>query len=174
MVNSKSKSIFIGVGSNLGDRLKHIKEVIVELKNFDIAVIQTASIYESEPWGFEATTSFYNTVFEVDTDLSPQELLTTLKIVEKKIGRAEKKSTKYESRVIDLDILLFKDQKINTEKLTIPHRYMLERQFVTYPLSELVSNVFFESLNQKITPVTKSNEQGQKPFVVYKPLLVNE
>lgn len=171
---SKSESIFIGVGTNLGDRLLHIQEAANLLFTHGIKVLKTASIYESEPWGFEASSNFYNTVFEIETKLLPEELLTTLKIVEKKIGRSEKKSTEYESRVIDLDILLYKDQIFNNDKLTIPHRYLLERQFVTLPLIELVGDTFFVSLKQKITPLYEGKETGQKPFVVYKPLLVNQ
>lgn len=174
MVTNKSKSIFIGVGSNLGDRLQNIRQAIYALQELEIQVIQTASIYESEPWGFEANTSFYNTVFEIETNLLPEELLTTLKIVEKKLGRSEKKSTEYESRVIDLDILLYKDQIFNNEKLSIPHAYMLERQFVTIPLHELTHDTFFESLKQKVTPFLEGEEEVSKPFVVYKPLLVNQ
>lgn len=174
MVNDKSKAIYLGVGTNIGDRLQHIQDAISHLVDHDIQVIQTASIYESEPWGFEATTSFYNTVFEVSTDLSPEDLLTTLKIVEKKMGRTDKKSTEYESRVIDLDILLYKDEIFNSPQLTIPHPYLLERQFVTHPLHELVDTAFFQSLNQKITPFFGSYEEGQNPFIVHKPLLVNQ
>lgn len=173
MVSEFDDKVFIGVGTNLGDKLAHIRTAIELLHKYQILVIKTASVYETAPWGFETENKFYNTVFMAVTALHPLELLTTLKNVEKKMGRFEKQTAGYESRVIDLDILLYKDEIFNTNQLQIPHRYLLERQFVTFPLRELCGTHIFNSLGSQIPANLKSNPEGEKPFVVYKPLLIN-
>lgn len=169
-----NKEIYIGVGANLGDRLENIRRALNELASSNIRVVRTASIYETIPWGFDADTTFYNTVFHCFTSLNPMDLLTTLKIVEKKLGRQKKNNSGYESRTIDLDILLYNDEIFNNDQLTIPHPYLLERQFVTFPLSELTGEQFFNSLNQRIPAILKSKNEDDIPFVVNKPLLINE
>ena len=174
MVKLEEDLVYIGVGSNLGDRLEYIKQAIVELNKSGVKVIRTASIYESEPWGFESENAFLNTVFEVQTEQDPFTLLTTLKNVEKKIGRVQKKSTEYESRVVDLDILLYKDQKINTSELQVPHVYLPDRQFVVIPLLELCSEMHFHCLPVQLKQLKEQNWEGAKPVIIYNALLVNE
>jgi 2-amino-4-hydroxy-6-hydroxymethyldihydropteridine diphosphokinase len=166
--------VFIGVGTNVGNRLENIKNAYDELKAVGIHCEKSASIYESEPWGFEAQTTFYNTVFQCFTTFDPMKLLTTLKNVEKKMGRSNKQQNGYESRIIDLDILLYNDEIFNNALLTIPHAYLLERQFVTLPLHELVEARFFNSLKQQLPSILKSKKEGVEPFVVHKPILINQ
>ncbi|AEA44496.1 2-amino-4-hydroxy-6-hydroxymethyldihydropteridine diphosphokinase [Fluviicola taffensis] len=166
--------IYIGVGTNLGDRLHNIQSAIEELKAMNIVVIRTASIYETEPWGFETSDTFLNTVFECSSSMNAMDCLKALQFVEKKMGRKKKLKIGYESRVIDLDILLFKNQQINLIELTIPHPYLTDRQFVIIPMDELVNDTFFTSLSTNFTELKNRFKDLKTPFVVHYPPLVNE
>lgn len=166
--------IYIGVGTNLGNRIENIKRAIEELSQFDIEVIRTASLYETKAWGFESDDLFLNTVFECVSPVKPIDCLKATQFVEKKIGRKKTLKEGYESRIIDLDILLFKDQQILLPELTIPHPYITERQFVIAPMHELTGPFFFHSLGSNFEELKNKFENPDFPFVVYNPPLVNE
>lgn len=173
-INKYTDLIYIGVGTNLGDRLQNIQTAIKELNTLNITVIRTASIYETEPWGFETSDTFLNTVFECSSSMNAMDCLKALQFVEKKMGREKKLTIGYESRIIDLDILLFKNQQISTSELTIPHAYLTERQFVIIPMQELVESVFFESISTNFTELKNKFKDSKTSFVVYYAPLVNE
>jgi 2-amino-4-hydroxy-6-hydroxymethyldihydropteridine diphosphokinase len=166
--------IYIGVGTNLGNRLEHIKRAIEELKMLNISVIRTASVYETQSWGFQSDDLFLNTVFECSSPIKPMDCLKATQFVEKKIGRKKTLKEGYESRIIDLDILLFKDQQIHLPELTIPHSYITERQFVIAPMYELTGSFFFDSLNSNFEELKNKFKNSGFPFVVYNPPLVNQ
>lgn len=166
--------IYIGVGTNLGNRLEHIKTAMQELNSLGIHVIRTSSIYETQAWGFESDDLFLNAVFECESPMKPIDCLKALQFVEKKMGRQKTLKEGYESRIIDLDILLFKDQQIHLPELTIPHIYITERQFVINPMHELTNSFFFQSLNSHFEDLKIKFENSPFPFVVYNPPLVNE
>ncbi|MDR0802169.1 2-amino-4-hydroxy-6-hydroxymethyldihydropteridine diphosphokinase [Fluviicola sp.] len=166
--------IYIGVGTNMGNKLANIRHAIDELNTNRIHVIRTASVYETPPWGFMADEWFLNTVFECTSELMPQDCLKALQFVEKKMGRERNLKEGYESRIIDLDILLFKDLQINTPELTVPHPYIIDRPFVISPMFELTQNFFFYSLEHDFEELKNKSENPELPFVVYYPPLVNE
>jgi len=172
--NNYNELIYIGVGTNLGDRLENIKLAASELKSLGINIIRTSSVYETQAWGFESETLFLNTVFECITTENPLNCLKAAQFVEKKMGRKKTLKEGYESRIIDLDILLFKDQKIQLPELTIPHPYITERQFVITPMYELTGSFFFHSLGVSFEELKNKFENPDFPFVVYYPPLVNE
>ncbi|WP_300664811.1 2-amino-4-hydroxy-6-hydroxymethyldihydropteridine diphosphokinase [Fluviicola sp.] len=172
--NDFNKFIYIGVGTNIGDKMAHIQQAINELNAKQIHVLRTASVYETPPWGFEAEEWFLNTVFECTTELEPQDCLKALQFVEKKMGRERSSQQRYESRIIDLDILLFKDLQIKQSDLQVPHPYITERQFVTTPMFELTGNFFFRSLGHDFGELKNKFEKSENPFVVHNPPLVNE
>lgn len=129
--------VFLGIGSNEGDRLANISQATRQLRAFaQIELVQMATIIETEPVGGPPQPDFLNTVVEVDTGLSPQELLAALKRVEQQLGR-QPDSARWGPRVIDLDILLYDDRVINEPTLTIPHPRLHERRFVLEPLAQL-------------------------------------
>ncbi|MDF3029117.1 MAG: 2-amino-4-hydroxy-6-hydroxymethyldihydropteridine pyrophosphokinae [Fluviicola sp.] len=178
MVSQKKSNfkelIYIGVGTNLGDRLGNIRHAIEELNQFDIQIIRTASVYETPAWGFESDDLFLNTVFECSSPIKPMDCLKATQFVEKKIGRKKTLKEGYESRIIDLDILLFKDQQIYLPELTIPHTYITERQFVITPMHELTDSFFFDSLNSNFEELKNKFKNSDFPFVVYNPPLVKQ
>jgi 2-amino-4-hydroxy-6-hydroxymethyldihydropteridine diphosphokinase len=131
--------VYIGIGSNLGNRGKNCSRAIRLLEKKGIVVRQRSSLYETVPWGVRDQPRFLNMVIEVETELSPQELLALLKNVEIEVGR--EKSVRWGPRTIDLDILLYDDITLNEDSLTIPHPYLHERDFVLTPLCEIAPDV---------------------------------
>ena len=172
--SSFKEFIYIGVGTNLGDRMANIERAAEELTLIGIQVNRSASVYETTPWGFDSEDLFLNTVFECSSPLDSMDCLKALQFVEKKLGRKKTLKEGYESRIIDLDILLFKDQQIALPDLTIPHPYITERQFVIGPMYELTNSYFFESLGSDFEQLKNKLKDAENPFVVYNAPLVNE
>jgi 2-amino-4-hydroxy-6-hydroxymethyldihydropteridine diphosphokinase len=131
--------VYIGIGSNLGEREKNCSRSLDLIEKNGIVIRQKSSLYETIPWGLRDQPLFLNMVIEVETELKPQELLELLKNVEIEVGR--KKSSRWGPRAIDLDILLYDDITLNEETLTVPHPYLHERDFVLVPLCEIAPDV---------------------------------
>jgi 2-amino-4-hydroxy-6-hydroxymethyldihydropteridine diphosphokinase len=130
--------VYLALGTNLGDKEKNLN-LVEEKINIEIGkILKTSSIFYSKAEGFESEFDFLNKVVLIETQLDPFELLEKTQQIEKKMGRKEKSENKvYKDRVIDIDILYFNDLVINSEKLTIPHPEISERDFVKIPLSEI-------------------------------------
>jgi len=141
--------VFIGVGSNLGNRRAYYQKALDLMADLpQTAIVRCSSLYESEPIG-EAKNWYVNGVVELETALSPQQLLSCLQKIESALGRTRTK--KWASRTIDLDILLFDRQIVNEEQLQIPHTEMHRRRFVLLPLSELAPQVTHPLLGSTVT-----------------------
>jgi 2-amino-4-hydroxy-6-hydroxymethyldihydropteridine diphosphokinase len=130
--------IFIGLGSNLGNRLSNL-EIAIDKLEPQVHLTGVSSVYETEPWGVLDQPSFLNCVITGKTNLQPEDLLFKLKSIETEMGRHP--TVRYGPRVIDLDILLYDDLVLTTDGLTIPHPRMLERGFVLIPLAEIAGRV---------------------------------
>lgn len=128
-------TVYLALGSNLGDRSKNIQHALEELSTHDISIEKLSTIIETDPVGGPAQGKFLNTVLKANTLYSPKELLTTTLSIEKKLGR--KRTIKNGPRTIDIDILLYDNQTIDTDELILPHPRMLERDFVMKPLAEI-------------------------------------
>jgi 2-amino-4-hydroxy-6-hydroxymethyldihydropteridine diphosphokinase len=131
---------FVGLGSNLGDRVGYLSLARQGLEEHPLIVIKRASsIYESEPVGYLEQDWFLNQVVEIATGLQPSELLAVMQGIENRLGRERK--IRWGPRVIDLDLLLFEDLVISTPELTVPHPRMYERSFVLIPLCEIAPDL---------------------------------
>ena len=131
--------VYLGLGTNLGDKRKNLNDAIRMLENQVGEVEKVSSVIETEPEGFKSDNMFLNAVVKVRTALSPFELLDITQDVEKSLGRKEKSSNGiYHDRVIDIDILLYDDINISTPRLVIPHPRMTQREFVMTPLTEIL------------------------------------
>lgn len=139
--------VSLGLGSNLGDRLKHLEDAIAALNEIG-AVGEKSKIYETEPWGEEDQPIFLNACISFKTQLSPEELLESVKKIEQNLGRVE--SYRWGPRAIDIDILFFDNQVVNTQRLTIPHPGLPERAFVLVPLTEISAKIVHPVLNQTV------------------------
>ncbi|AEF93054.1 2-amino-4-hydroxy-6-hydroxymethyldihydropteridine pyrophosphokinase [Desulfotomaculum nigrificans CO-1-SRB] len=127
---------YIGLGSNMGDRQGYIRAALQRLdQQPEIKLLRVASLYETAPWGNTNQQWFLNTVAELDTTLSPQELLQVLLAIESELGRVRVEH--WGPRTIDLDLLLYGQEEINLPQLVVPHPRMTERAFVLVPLAEL-------------------------------------
>jgi 2-amino-4-hydroxy-6-hydroxymethyldihydropteridine diphosphokinase len=140
---------YIGFGSNIGDRLKHIQNAIHALsKTEGITLQEISSVYKTDPVGYETQEPFLNGVAAIQTNLSPLSLLRTLKDIEIAVGRQHR--IRWGPREIDLDLLIYGDLRLQTEKLVVPHPAMHLRGFVLVPLAEiapdLVHPVFQETI----------------------------
>jgi 2-amino-4-hydroxy-6-hydroxymethyldihydropteridine diphosphokinase len=129
-------TVFLGIGSNLGDRKKNLTDVTEKIIEFIGRVTGISSVYETVPWGFSAENDFLNIVLKVETLLSPSELLRSIFMVEEMLGRV-RNGDGYVSRTMDIDILLYEDRIIDNEDLKIPHPLMHERKFALVPLCEI-------------------------------------
>ena len=128
--------IILSIGTNIGDRKQNIENAVKALD--EIGKVATISpIYSSEPWGFESENGFYNIALILETSLSPLELLKETQRIEKELGRTTKTTTAYADRMIDIDIIDYNNQIINTQTLTLPHSLMHKRNFVLYPLTDI-------------------------------------
>lgn len=144
---------YISLGGNKPNSNVVFEEVLVLINSEIGQIIKKSSIYSSEAWGFDKQTDvFINQVIEVETSFSPFELLKTTQFIEKKSGRLKKTRIAYEDRVIDIDILFFNDEIINSRKLTVPHGLLHMRNFILTPLNEISPNfvhpVFQKSINK--------------------------
>ena len=127
-------TIYLSLGSNIGDRKKNLEEAVIELEKNNINLIKLSSLYETEPVG-PRQRKFYNMAGKFSTELPPDKLLKQLKQIEKKLGRT--KTFKWGPRVIDIDILFYGKQIIKTKNLIIPHKEMVKRAFVLVPMKEI-------------------------------------
>ncbi len=137
--------VYIGIGSNLGNREDNCKKAIGLLLENGITVTRLSSLIETEPWGVTDQQKFVNAAVETHTDMGPEELLAALKKIESDMGRLA--SARWGPRLVDLDILFYDDMVIKTDDLEIPHRYIKERGFVLKPLAEIAP--------EKMHPVLK-------------------
>ncbi len=141
--------VYIGFGSNIGDRLAHIQNAIHALAETEgITLQKISSIYETDPIGYETQAQFLNGVAAIQTSVPPLSLLHTLKDIETAIGR--KHRTRWGPREIDLDILIYGDLCLQTEKLVIPHPEMHLRRFVLAPLVEIALDFVHPVLKETI------------------------
>ena len=142
--------VFIGVGSNEGDRLAQISRAIRSLgKVPGVQVVQMATILETEPVGGPPQGPYLNTVVEVETALEPDVLLRALQDIERQGGRQPAKE-RWAPRPVDLDILLYDQRVMQESLLTIPHPRMHERRFVLEPLAQLAPDLTHPVLHHSI------------------------
>lgn len=133
-------AVYLSLGSNLGDRESNIRGALDLLaRDSDIQVERVSSLYETAPVGLSEQPDFMNAAVLVETDLPPTELLRRLQRMESALGRDRYQH--WGPRIIDLDILLYGDQSLDTAFLTIPHPRMMGRAFVMAPLAEIAPDL---------------------------------
>ena len=132
-------SLYLSLGSNLGDRAENLRRAIALIGERVGKVQRISSFIETEPWGFESEHPFLNAACLVLTTLSPLECLDATQQIERELGRRTKSSGGiYHDRPIDIDLLMYDDLQLSTPRLTLPHPHMHERDFVMIPLREIL------------------------------------
>lgn len=155
------KRLFLSLGSNLGDKKENLMRTIEKLSSALGTPAAVSSIIETEPWGFTSANSFFNCVAAFDTPLSPTEILHITQETEREMGRTSKSvNGEYKDRIIDIDILLYGDETINTENLTIPHPLMHKRLFVLEPLAQIAPRHLHPTLKKTIAELLNELRSG--------------
>lgn len=169
--------VFLGLGSNVGDRLNRLGAAVGELRAMDgVRVLDASPVYHTEPWPeppgdrTDDTSWFLNCVVEIETTRSPADLLAALQGVEARLGRVRRACTpeqgRYEPRTIDIDMLLYGDTVVSApDDLHIPHLLMHERAFVLRPLADLAPHVEHPVLYETVSGLLEAlgDEQEVRP-----------
>lgn len=129
--------VFIGLGSNEGDRLKILRGAALDLKKNLGILLKSSSVYETASWGFESEQPFLNAVMKFETEHQPAEVLNMLHYLEAKAGRQRTENSGYTDRTLDLDLLYYDDLLQDETSIQLPHPRISLRNFVLVPLSEI-------------------------------------
>lgn len=138
------ETVYVGLGSNLNDPQSQVRQAILQLKNLAQShFVCASSLYSTPPWGVKEQPPFVNAVVEIKTQLAPHDLLDALLAIERAMGRV--RDQRYGPRIIDCDILLYGQQELKSERLSVPHPYLTERSFVVVPLYEIAPKLVLPS-----------------------------
>ena len=145
--HSMNHTVFIALGTNLGNRLANLQAAIQSMPP-EVIVLAESHIYETPPWGYKDQPAFLNMVIKAETELEPEQLLQYLKELETELGREQ--SFHWGPRLIDLDILFYDDLVIDTPPLVIPHPRLHERAFVLIPLADVAPDYIHPLLGERV------------------------
>ncbi len=152
---------YIGIGSNIGDKLNNCEKAISEILKADRhRLLARSSLFKTQPIGYTSQDWFVNGVIKIETDSEAHELLGTLKAIESRLGRVE--TFRWGPRAMDLDILFFDDLEIHTEELQLPHPLIQNRQFVLVPLAEIDRNLIHPVLRKTIQELLSDLKEDQR------------
>ncbi len=144
---------YLGLGANLGQCEQTLRRAIERVKKIpDVKLLRVSSFYETEPWGVEGQPNYINAAIKISTELEPLAFLDELQRIEFELGRIRRK--RWEARIIDIDILY--GAKISCERLTVPHKFLFERDFALIPLAEIFPTLKFNLRGDKVIRVAGS------------------
>lgn len=155
---------YLLTGSNMGDRAENLGSALLRIGDVAGDIIRVSRIYESPPWGFSDPVSFLNQAIMLQTHHGPAALLGKLLLIEKELGRT-RVSGNYESRIIDIDILLFDDIILESDELTVPHPRMHLRKFALEPLAEIAPSLFHPLLMKNMVDLLQECTDRSKSSV---------
>jgi len=151
---------YIGIGSNLGDKISQCEKAISEILITDChKLLAKSSLYKTQPLGYTSQDWFVNGVIKIETNLEAPDLLRTLKTIESQLGRTE--TFRWGPRTIDLDILFFDDTEIHIGELRIPHPFIQDRQFVLIPLAEIDPALVHPVLKKTVQELLNNLKEDQ-------------
>ncbi len=172
-MDKQTSSVYLGLGTNLGDRESNLRQAIQRLEQINgIDLQEISDLYETSPVGYLNQPPFYNMVVRIITTLSPRSLLEQVLEVEKELKRV--RTVRFGPRNIDIDILLYEERLVDEVDLKIPHPRMVERGFVLIPLLEIAGDLWIPGTNKTITewlkqlPPTQKIKRLNKKFLLLK------
>ena len=143
--------VYLSLGSNLGDRVGYLQQATSLLSAMpEINIVTTSSFYESEPWQMNSENWFVNAIIQISTTFSPEELLRECQRIENQRRRKGEANSGYTDRTIDIDILFYENKIINTDTLTIPHRFFHRRAFLMVPMLEIAEDFVHPLFNKTV------------------------
>ncbi len=149
--------VYISLGTNLGNKEFNLKYAIEQVAQSVGTITNQSSVYSSAPWGFSSTHTFYNQVIELETTQTALEVITLLLKVETAMGR-NRKGTIYTDRIIDLDVLFYGNEVIESKLLTVPHPKLHLRNFILEPLLEIIPTYVHPTLHLTIEQLFQKSE----------------
>lgn len=149
-------NVFIIIGGNLGNRLQNLKKAASLIEQKAGVIKKLSALYETEPWGTKEQPHYYNQVLELLTPLEADSLMQIFLQIEQQMGRV--RTAKYNARTIDIDILFFNNEVINTGLLTVPHPRLHQRRFVLQPLAEIAPELVHPVLEQTVTELLRNTK----------------
>jgi len=168
-LNFKAK-VLISAGSNIGDRRNYLEEAFRILSESGMSDMESSSVYETPPWGFDAPVPFYNVCFVGYTELSPTRFIQLLVETEEKLGRTRNSGRQYASRTLDLDIILWDRLIIHSLILDIPHPRAHQRRFVLEPAVEIAPDWIHPIFNEPLKILLEKCGDGSEIKKVFPPL----
>ena len=142
--------LYLALGTNLGDKHANLLRALDLIGQCVGQVCRTSTFLETEPWGFSSDNTFLNAACMIHTQLSPAECLERTQQIERLMGRTAKSvDGQYHDRLIDIDLLVYDDVQVSTPRLTLPHPLMMQREFVTRPLAEIMPATQFARLQKQ-------------------------
>ncbi len=158
--------VFLSLGSNIGDRLGYVQQAASILGTTNnIQIVSSSSFYETEPWQMDTPNWFINAIVQISTSLSPDELLIVINRIEAQLGRERSGKREYTDRTIDIDILFYDDKIINTEKLTIPHRFFHRRACLLVPMLEIAQDFVHPLFKKTVSELYDELENPEQVFL---------
>lgn len=155
---------YIGLGANLGNRVKNLRAAIERIKKIsDTKLLRVSNFYETAAWGLTDQPDFINAAIKIRTNLPPLKLLDELQKIERELGR--KKLGHWSPRTIDLDILLIEGLEFSSDRLTVPHKFLRQRDFVLVPLSEIFPALNFQLNGDRVELISGSPKNFRLKFV---------
>ena len=156
-------TVYLGLGTNIGNRNENLTRAIELLSLALGPYTALSSFIETAPWGFESKNGFLNCTVAYETELTPLELLDITEGIERELGRTTKSTGgKYHDRIIDIDILLYGNETVATERLTIPHPLMHLRDFVLGPLAQIAPDVLHPTIAKSIRELARELKERQE------------
>lgn len=143
-----TNTVFLLTGGNQGNRLQYLEDAKNNIEKFCGQITVFSSIYETEAWGLKEQPSFYNQALQLQTNMPAEKLMQTLLSIEEMMGRI--RTVKLGPRIIDIDILLFSDDIIESEILTVPHPFLHKRRFALTPLCEIAAEIIHPVFSKTI------------------------
>ncbi len=153
-IDKRTNKVVLSLGGNIGDVQQVFKSATNALKNRVGELNQVSSIYKTKAWGVEDQPDFLNQIVVLDTILSPIQVLNSCLEIEAELGRVRKQ--KWHERVIDIDVLFYEDQIIDSENLILPHPLIQERNFILYPLAEIIPDFIHPKLKRTLLQLKNS------------------
>ena len=165
-------SVFLLLGSNRGDREHNLFRACEGIRQTIGTILKISSVYETDPWGFEDSTPFYNQALEIETSLDPEQLMQGIQSIERKLGRTRQapesdsgcacNTVKYSSRNIDIDILFYNSAILFTDDLMIPHPRLHERRFTLVPLNEIAAGYIHPVYRKSVSELLRQCDDKGK------------